>query len=57
MAEEKPDLIRLAVEGVGHTPALDEEPALPEIERYLDLVDRKLAGAQGTAATTGDETA
>ncbi len=57
MAEEKPDLIRLAVEGVGHTPALDEEPALPEIERYLDLVDRKLAGARRAAATTGEGTA
>ena len=51
MAEQKPDLIRLAVEGVGHTPALDEAPALPEIERYLDLVDA------GHAAKTGDGTA
>ncbi len=41
MAEVKPDLHRLGVEGVGHVPALDEPPVLPEIEKLLAQIDRE----------------
>ena len=40
MAEIKPDLIRVTVPGVGHTPALDEPTSQEAIDDFLAAVDR-----------------
>ncbi len=41
MAAEKPDLIRVTVPGVGHTPVLDEPPAEDAIDDFLATIDAR----------------
>lgn len=41
MAEAKPDLVRVTVPGVGHTPMLDEPLAVAAIDEFLAEVDRR----------------
>ncbi|MEM7221406.1 MAG: alpha/beta hydrolase [Pseudomonadota bacterium] len=43
MAELKPDLIRVTVPGVGHTPALDEPISQEAIDDFLAAIDRNRA--------------
>ena len=45
MAENKPDLIQLTVEGVGHTPSLEEEECREALDDFLAKIDA--AGSHG----------
>ena len=43
MAENKPDLIQLTVEGVGHTPSLEEEECREALDAFLAKIDAAAA--------------